>query len=1008
MGLIANLKNFIVNEWNVRTHFDPYFSTFTMRFDSIEIINESIDANITRIYEQIKETNPAKYSKQIGMFENAISKIREHNIKVKRINDGMIGFNYESIINDPNSFDYSEINKYKKIVDLIGDFTNISSKYSTFVLNVNTVSTYYEVITQEYKLKSEYDMLNNVSLINGYIDAKTAEPLFNRKNEIKKIFDTHTEKFYELPSIDELSINIKHHNEGFIANNINNVLFDSVNGRSLDREQRESVLTDEMSTLVVAGAGSGKTLTICGKVEYLLKEKYVNPEDILLLSYSKKSADDLSKKISKIDPRLTVGTFHKIGLDVLKETENTTFMVEDQYKAIIENYFRVEMKNRPHMLQTIFTYYGLYVSSDKHDKKYKNDGEKYEDLKKQDLSTLKSQLINLTNDKTKRETLKKERVKSFEEMAIANWYFINGINYVYESPYIVDVSTTDKRQYMPDFYLPDYKIYHEHYGINKEGKAEQYDGPEAQAYVSNISWKRCLHQQYQTTCLETYSYEFSEGNIFSKLEQQLKDMGVVFNPLSDEEIRNALDSIYEGQSFKSFINLIRTFLSLYKAKYRDVSGFNELMNYRFNNKYEQQRAELFLSIIKDIYLYYMDYLQEEGKIDFDDMIMKSTIELDNTSKFKYKYIIVDEFQDISLSRMQFLKKLIYHGDSKLFCVGDDWQAIYRFSGCDLDIFLKFAEYFGVSEIKKITTTHRNSQELQDIAGPFIKANPEQFNKSINSAKHLEHPVRLMYYSENKYYAVLDVLKEISTMNANANVLLLGRNNKDIESILLDNRIYIDFNVSKKESKTIIKVKDFLSMNIYYSTVHGSKGLEEDYVIIINADDSRLGFPNKVEDDELLDMVLSSKSNYEYAEERRLWYVALTRTRTYTYIITNVDNPSIFVEEIKEHCLIMNPNTIRSKQNEILCPRCKSGRLVLRNNESNGNQFYGCSNYPYCDYTIEDFRAVKRNIRCRSCGDFMIYRTGQWGAFYGCHNYPRCTHTEEYVPESNTNYRKKYY
>ena len=198
------------------------------------------------------------------------------------------------------------------------------------------------------------------------------------------------------------------------------------------------------------------------------------------------------------------------------------------------------------------------------------------------------------------------------------------------------------------------------------------------------------------------------------------------------------------------------------------------------------------------------------------------------------------------------------------------------------------------------------------------------------------------------------------------------------------------------------------MNIYYSTVHGSKGLEEDYVIIINADDSRLGFPNKVEDDELLDMVLSSKSNYEYAEERRLWYVALTRTRTYTYIITNVDNPSIFVEEIKEHCLIMNPNTIRSKQNEILCPRCKSGRLVLRNNESNGNQFYGCSNYPYCDYTIEDFRAVKRNIRCRSCGDFMIYRTGQWGAFYGCHNYPRCTHTEEYVPESNTNYRKKYY
>ena len=208
---------------------------------------------------------------------------------------------------------------------------------------------------------------------------------------------------------------------------------------------------------------------------------------------------------------------------------------------------------------------------------------------------------HLNNDINKNKTIKKKHVKSFEEMAIANWYFINGINYVYEAPYTVDVSTPDKRQYMPDFYLPDYKIYHEHYGVNKEGKAEQYEGQEAQTYVTNISWKRDIHQQYKTTCLETYSYEFDEGNIFDKLEKQLKEKGVKFNPLSDKEIFNALESIYEGQSFKSFINLIRTFLSLYKAKYRNVSGFNELMNFRFKNNYEQKRGELLLSIVKDIY-----------------------------------------------------------------------------------------------------------------------------------------------------------------------------------------------------------------------------------------------------------------------------------------------------------------------------------------------------------------------------------------------------------------------
>ena len=189
------------------------------------------------------------------------------------------------------------------------------------------------------------------------------------------------------------------------------------------------------------------------------------------------------------------------------------------------------------------------------------------------------------------------------------------------------------------------------------------------------------------------------------------------------------------------------------------------------------------------------------------------------------------------------------------------------------------------------------------------------------------------------------------------------------------------------------------MNFSYSTVHGSKGLEEDYVIIINADDSRLGFPNKMEDDDLLDMVLSSRSNYEYAEERRLWYVALTRTRNYTYIIANNENPSIFVKEIEDQCLIMNPNMEVKHEGEIMCPYCKSGRLILRTNEIDGNKFYGCSNYTYCDYSINDFRAVSRNMRCRNCGDFMIYRKGQWGVFYGCHNYPRCKNTEKYNPDN---------
>ena len=516
-------------------------------------------------------------------------------------------------------------------------------------------------------------------------------------------------------------------------------------------------------------------------------------------------------------------------------------------------------------------------------------------------------------------------------MAIANWYFINGIEYIYEAPYEYDVSTGDKRQYMPDFKLKKYPIYHEHYGIDKDGKASQFNGVESFEYVKGMKWKKYIHQSNGTDCIETYSYEFADGTIFEKLEKELKKRGVEFHPLTDEEILNALNSIYKSRLFKSFINLTKTFLSLYKALYRDDSAFDELKKIKFISIYEKQRASLFLDIVKDIYHYYMDYLKKEGKIDFDDMILQSMQALDNTNSYKYRYIIVDEFQDISISRMKFLKRLIQQGDSKLYAVGDDWQAIYRFSGCDLNIFLEFPKYFGDSAITKITKTYRNSQELQDIAGTFIQKNPEQFKKSIKSDKALKNPLQIMYYNTNKYSAFLDTLKVISKMDIAASVLILGRNNKDLESIELDNRIFIDRKVSD-ETKIVVRCTDYPQMRLTFSTVHASKGLEDDYVIIINADDDRIGFPNKMEDDVLLDMVLSHKSEYEYAEERRLWYVALTRTRNYTYIIANPENPSIFLNEIKEKCFVLNQNSCSNdSKTEIACPRCKTGRLVLRTN-----------------------------------------------------------------------------
>lgn len=995
MGLKAFFSNTITwvkNTWNLMMYFRPYFSRRNHEFECLSIMQENKTAKLVSIYEDLKKTSSPKFRNEMVRFESFFSKVSEHNHKVFGINMEISKFDYNSIIESPKTFYFDFIDSFSRVAKEIPEYASFGEEYQVFLENYYDLKDNYSVICTQFDLLAEYKMHFDFSK-HHYIDAKKRKEIAGFKSKLSG-FSRLYYSFEKADHVDEL---VNKHNDDYIKANLSSPLFGSVNGRSLDLEQRRSVLTDEMATLVVAGAGSGKTLTICGKVQFLIQKEGVKPQEILLLSYSKKSADDLQEKVSKIDSGLTVGTFHKIGLDILKATENKVFAVEDQYKSIIEQYFSTEMRNRPHMLKKILSYYGLYLNVDNQEEQYDNQGEMYEDLKKSDFSTLKTQLLQLTNDSKNRETIKKEHVKSFEELAIANWYFLNGIKYTYEAPYQVDVSTPEKRQYLPDFHLDDFQIYHEHYGIGKNGKANQFKGEEAKRYLETMLWKRETHSRYQSVCLETFSYEFKDGTIFLKLEKALREKGVKFAPLSDDQIFNALNSIYEGQSFKSFINLIRTFLSLYKARFRNGDGFGQMLGSMLINDFEKQRAVLFLEIVSDVYHYYIDYLKKEEKIDFDDMILQSMDRVEASNNFKFKYIIVDEFQDISFSRMHFLKALIRHGDSKLFAVGDDWQAIYRFSGCDLNIFLKFGNYFGDTKITRITSTHRNSQELQDIAGPFIRANPEQFDKIIDSKRHLDHPIQLMYFSEKneKFQAFLDILGEINNHDASANVLVLGRNNHDFDSIELDKRLYIDYQKST-ETYTILKSFDFPSMNLQYSTVHGSKGLEADFVIIINADDSKTGFPNKMEDDKLLELVLSSKSEFKYAEERRLWYVALTRTRSYTYILVNAKKPSVFVEEIKDQCWIINEESQFSKTEGIRCPECKTGRMVLRLNEKNSNLFYGCSNYPYCTYTISEsnFKYLQTDRKCPVCGDYLVQKRGKWGLFYGCNNYPRCNFTEK--------------
>ncbi|MBQ4583674.1 MAG: UvrD-helicase domain-containing protein [Bacilli bacterium] len=277
----------------------------------------------------------------------------------------------------------------------------------------------------------------------------------------------------------------------------------------------------------------------------------------------------------------------------------------------------------------------------------------------------------------------------------------------------------------------------------------------------------------------------------------------------------------------------------------------------------------YLYLIIDLYYLYEEEKASTNAIDFDDMIIKAT---NNLSKHKLntKYVIVDEYQDTSLIRVKFLQEFIRLSKAKLLVVGDDYQSIYCFNGCDINIFLNFKKYFASPKTFKLKNTYRNSQQLINISVKFILKNPFQINKKLISNKRLDCPIKIIYYNEkNKKSKFSKLLKYVN--NNYGNYLVLGRNNFDINH--------------------------YISTPINYLTVHKSKGLEADNIIIINLENSCYGFPIKIKDSKIEKIFFNNKQKYPYDEERRLFYVALTRTKNYVFLYVNKSNPSIFVKEL---------------------------------------------------------------------------------------------------------------
>ncbi|MBG6111677.1 DNA helicase-4 [Flavobacterium sp. CG_9.10] len=859
--------------------------------------------------------------------------------------------------------------RLKKIAELAELHKNKKNKLNPLLLKIEDYNNALSLFIENPKFISNYDLFIFKEFHNPLYKSINSIDYRNLPNYDKEL---KTINLY-LSNFNNLENSIQNRNKEYVTKELkdSDAILSNIEGKSLDNQQRKAVVIDEDNNLIIAGAGSGKTTTIAGKVQYLTERLKIDKSKILLISFTRKSADDMSDRIrNKMKIDLSVKTFHKLGKDIIAEVNNEAPEVLDlkkiDIKSLIQSFInnsKTDNKYHTKLLDFLAYYLKPYKSLEE----FNTDGEHNDYLKEQKLEGYK--IINTT---TRDGVLIKyrEKFKSQEEVLIANFLFRNQIEYKYEEKYQYKTASKMFGQYKPDFYLPKYDIYIEHFGIDKNGKVPNWFKGDAtktaqEKYSEGMEWKRTEHFTNNTTLIETYSWEQKEGYLLNSLTDKLAKHNVVLYPISDDGLWDYLkENIPED--IDVFTQLINTFLALFKSNNEKIITLESKAV-----KDNDVRATNFLELFEPIYKNYQNYLEENDEIDFSDMINLATETVKNNQYTSpYEYIIIDEFQDISKSRSQLIKALLNQNPStKLFCVGDDWQSIYRFAGSDIGIFTGFEEYFKTSTLtdfnRKTNTsyieqTYRFDNKLIDVSSNFILKNPNQIEKSLKSNKKSDvDAITFHKYVDadkkgsNQYIALDKVISQIIKNNPEekTSILLLGR--YDFENKCLEKLNYISKKYVSKNKRYEYHHNDNDLINLSFMTVHSAKGLEADYVIILNGNSGTYGFPSEISDDPLLNFLLSKADQFPNGEERRLFYVALTRAKKHVHILSSIEYPSKFVNEIKEN----EPITA------IKCDWCDNGKLIERKGPY--GYFYSCNNNSYCNYTrkinTEDFTTLAKTF-----------------------------------------------
>jgi DNA helicase-4 len=696
--------------------------------------------------------------------------------------------------------------------------------------------------------------------------------------------------------------------------------FDTIETSPLTDEQARAVICFDNRVQVLAAAGSGKTSVMVARAAYAVHRGFVPADRILMLAFNTAAAAELQERAEArfaatgIDSTgLKASTFHAFGLSLLGEAtgekpRTAAWLTGSDDLAMV---MRIVDELRDGS-ETFRYQWDLFRMLFANTSTTLDDG----DPDTHDKAT----------DTTGFRTFGGEAVRSHGERLIANFLFLNGVDYRYEHPYEVNVADASHSQYRPDFYYPSVGVWHEHWALDRDGNPP----PEFHRYAEGIAWKRKIHTEHRTKLVETTWADVMYGSGLEDLKWELTGLGLTFDwnpgrPIRDEWAKPLAD--------EDLARLIRTFMTHVKSNSFDTAALEARLDGEAAGL-SGYRTRLFLDLYWQIHRRWEQRLADEAVIDFEDMLVRAADLLDaDAVECPYELVLADEFQDASRARARLVRGLVRRPGRYLLAVGDDWQAINRFAGADLSVMTGFEAWFGRGQQLALTMTFRCTQTICDVAASFVSKNPGQFNKPMRSVH-------------------LDPGPHVSVLRSDAPAVALAGHLQDLSEQVTAGAVgaggsaTVDVLGRYRFQRDVVPKHTPANLDVRFRTMHGSKGLEADFVVIPTITTGRYQFPSTISDDPVLGLAMPAPELYPHAEERRLFYVALTRARRQVTVISPTQRMSPFVIE-----LLDDPGVEVSGEDTApvqVCPVCKKGTMVQRSGLY--GPFLGCTSYPACRNT----------------------------------------------------------